>query len=276
MSFEIALGTLGKALDQLSAMKPPKGGKAITSPEPVIKTAPAVKAVAKAVKTTAAKAAPAPTANKAPKKAAAKAAPAPKAVPVKKAKPAATDGKVSAVAKGRRAVASGERPKLVDAMAIVMGDQQMNAAQVVDALVAKDWAPDAKKPQSYISYVLSANPTVFERVDRGVYRRAKGAAPVVAKTAKKTAAKAAPAAPATTKAPKKAAAKGAPAGKAERVASEEATETPAVEAETSAAAPVVASDPPPSPASDTDDVLSRAGLAGDDDDDVGGNIFAEH
>jgi hypothetical protein len=261
-SFEVALGTLGRALDQLSVLKLPeevtaKGPGRIKAP-PAAVAAPVRKAPVKA----AAKSGPTTAGKKAPKKAAATAAPvkAPKAA---KAKPVAADGKNSAVAVGRRAVASGERPKLVDAIMIVMGDSKMDSAQVIEALRAKDWAPNAKKLQSYISYMLSSNKDKFERLERGIYQRVKGTASA---KSTKASAKAAPAQPATTKAPRKNAAKGAPAGKAERVAStENSTETSVEAAAEAAPAPVVASDPPPA-SDDTDEVLARHGVDNGDGD----------
>lgn len=272
MSFEVALGTLGKALDQLSAMKPPTGlklAKTKTNGHEAAATV-APKAAKKAPAKAAAKMAPAAAGKKAPKKAAAAAPTAKEAKAAKKpaAKPA--DGKVSAVAAGRRAVASGERPKLVDAMAIVMGDEKMDSSQVIEGLKAKGWEPNAKKLQSYISYMLSSHPDTFERVERGVYQRVKGGGTPTKTAAKapKTAAKA----PVTTKAPKKAAAKGTPQGKAVRVASTtQATDSTEPAKAEAAQEPVVASDPPP--ASDTDSVLARSGLNGDDPD--AGNLFAE-
>ena len=290
MSFEVALGTLGKALDQLSTLKvpalgigkPPKAANGHTPAPAVVapkapaktaaKTAPkgakkAPKAVAKAVK--APKAAPAV-------KAAAKPA---KAKPVK-AKPA--DGKVSAVAAGRRAVASGERPKLADAMWIVMGEEQMNSAQVIEALTAKDWMPNAAKPQSYISFVLSANEDKFKRIERGVYQRIEGAGPAQepassgkAKKTTKAAAVAAPAVAKAAKAPKKTAAKGTPQGKAERVASTpQATEAEKPVQAATSTEPAAASDPP-APGPSTKEILSRVGLDSDDDNAPTGDLFAE-
>lgn len=289
MSFEVALGTLGKALDQLSTLKVP--ALSLVRPKAPANghtAAPAVAAAPKAPAKTAAKTAP-KGAKKAPKTVAKAAAKAPKAAPaVKTAKPVKAklakakpaDSKVSAVAAGRRAVASGERPKLADAMWLVMGEENMNSAQVIDALTAKDWMPNATKPQSYISFVLSANKDKFARVERGVYKRIEGAGPEQAPAASpgktKKAAKAAPAAPAAAaKAPKKTAAKGAPAGKAVRVASTpQATETVKPAQAAASTEPAAASDPPAT-ISSTDETLSRVGLNPDDDEEPTGALFAE-
>lgn len=273
MSFEIALGTLGKALDQLSTMKVPlHNGKTKVAKAPVA-VAPAPKPAV--VKAAPVKAAPAKTAPKGGAKAPKLAAPVKPATKVAKAaKPA--DANVSSVAAGRRAVASGERPKLVDAMWIAMGDDPMNSAQVIEALEAKGWMPNASKPQGYISFMLSKNADMFERVERGVYKRVEGAGPegyADSKKGKKATVKAAPVAAATAKAPKKLAAKGAPSGKAVRVAStpqaEETVETAQADASTDSSA---ASDPPASV--DTDSTLSGLGLSTNEDEPVA-NPFAD-
>ncbi len=105
-------------------------------------------------------------AAKAPKaaKAASKPAKAPKAA--KKAK--AAESKVS---EGRRAVARGDRPKLVDAIAIVMGKETMDVSGVIEGLAKRKWTPKASKLPAYISYMLSSNmDTVFDRPARGKYK----------------------------------------------------------------------------------------------------------
>lgn len=268
MSFEVALGTLGKALDQLSTLKVPLSGKAQATKAPAAAVQVAKPASVKAAPAKPAAAKTAPKGGvKAPKPAAA-AKPATK--PAKAPKPA--DANVSSVAAGRRAVASGERPKLVDAMWIVMGDEQMNSAQVIKALETKGWMPNATKPQGYISFMLSKNADMFERIERGVYKRVKGAGPEgYAESKKKASVKAAPAAAATAKAPKKTAAKGAPSGKAVRVASAQAEESQET-AQASAPDSSAASDPPAS--ADTDSTLSGVGLSTSGDEPVA-NPFAD-
>lgn len=73
-------------------------------------------------------------------------------------------------AEGRRAVARGDRPPLREAMAVVMGDGSMTSADVVAALEARGWGPNADDPRQYISYMLSSSKDTFDRVERGVYR----------------------------------------------------------------------------------------------------------
>lgn len=71
---------------------------------------------------------------------------------------------------GRRAVAQGLRPKISDAMIIIMGTQTMNASQLYEALQQKGWLPSASDPRQYLNYIFAKNPDLFERVARGAYR----------------------------------------------------------------------------------------------------------
>jgi len=79
-------------------------------------------------------------------------------------------------AKGRRAVATGERPTLKGSMVLVMGKKTMNAQGVVDALAEKKWLPASDDHRQYISFMLSNNcPDTFSRTEkRGFYRVANG------------------------------------------------------------------------------------------------------
>lgn len=86
--------------------------------------------------------------------------------------------------KARRDVARGKRPRAWVAMARVMGTKTMGAAPLVAALKKRGWLPASENPQQYISYLLSSNKDVFEKVRRGLYRVRKQAAPKV--EAKKT------------------------------------------------------------------------------------------
>ena len=88
-----------------------------------------------------------------------------------------TDASRKNAAEGRRAVATGERPSLKDAMVLVMGPKAMDAQGVVDALTKKKWLPASSDHRQYISFMLSSNcPETFERTEtRGFYRVAKGA-----------------------------------------------------------------------------------------------------
>jgi hypothetical protein len=228
----------------------------------------------------AAKALPAPQKVRKAPKAAVKALPAPaEAKPAKatkaivkakaekpaKAKPAKTKAApANAIAAGRRAVTEGLRPKLVDAVAIVMGDETLSAGDILERLKERGWAPGASAKQAYISYTLSDNEEIFKRVKRGEYAVIKpknyvdlaaqwksGKAPKAAAATKEAAPKAAKAAPKA----KPAKAKGSKtSGKAEGVASTDAGETEvlavAAEPEVAQAAAVetevqpVAGDPP--------------------------------
>lgn len=104
-----------------------------------------------------------------------KTAPKAKAAPKPPKKLIATPKKAgslnSKISEGRRAVASGALPKLPDRCAIVMGKDTLNAAGVIERLQKRDgWTPDATNLAGYISYTLSNNDAVFQRVDRGNYR----------------------------------------------------------------------------------------------------------
>ncbi len=206
------------------------------------------------VKKAALKALPAPAAEAKPAKKA-KTAPIVKAKPAKVEKVAKTKAKAApananAIAIGRRAVANGERPKLVEAIAIVMGSETMTAGGILELLVARGWAPGASNPQSYISYTLSDNEEVFKRGKRGEYSvkspknyvelAAQWKSGKVAKTAAKETAKAAPKAKAAA-APKAKKAKGSKTSKkAEGVAS---TDTDVTEVLTTAVEPEVVQEP---------------------------------
>ena len=73
-------------------------------------------------------------------------------------------------AEGRRAVQEGRRPKLLTAMAHVMGDKVMDSTQIATALSEKGWLPNSAKPQEYLNWVLATYQDHFERVRRGAYR----------------------------------------------------------------------------------------------------------
>lgn len=170
MTFEHALGLFGKGLDAIRALPSPNGAatKALSSGNGHAPRAlPAPSEPPKAKRGPKAKAAPAP-APKAPKAAKAKPAAVAKAKVAKPAKKPA--GKGNAIAEGRRAVASGARPKLVDALGIVMGSETMTASQILEALNGRGWTPGAAQPQAYISYTLSDNKEIFARVKRGEYK----------------------------------------------------------------------------------------------------------
>lgn len=303
ITFEQALSTafahIGAAVDIFQSIPRPNGAttaalsngrikaKAL-APQKVKKAA--LKALPPAPETPAVVAA-TPSLAKGPKKAKAKAAA--KAKPVKakaapKAKAAAKPAKAAkvskaivkakadkpvkakaapanAIAAGRRAVASGERPKLHDAVAIVMGKETLTAGVILERLKERGWEPGASNPQSYISYTLSDNGETFKRGKRGEY------SVISPKSFEKVAAQFKG---------------GKSSGKAERVASTDAGEAeatatasePEVQAETVEAAPeasAAAGDPPTSTptavgTTETDTALADLGLGQSE---IGANPF---
>lgn len=139
-----------------------------------------------------------------------------KAVKAKAVKPAkAVKAKAEKPAKAAKAEkpAKGERPTLVEAIKIVMGNKTMNAEAVLAALTEKGWAPGAQDKKTYTSYLLSSNKDIFGRVPekgRGFYcvldqvkAPAKAEAPKAEKKAEASKAEAeAPKAEAKAEAPK--------------------------------------------------------------------------
>lgn len=84
---------------------------------------------------------------------------------------------VSRALLGRRAVASGERPSIKEAIRKVMGNKAMSAQEVYDALKEKGWLPNAKDPRMHVGHILSSlsvsDGDEFQRVPekgRGFYR----------------------------------------------------------------------------------------------------------
>lgn len=79
-------------------------------------------------------------------------------------------------AQGRREVASGKRPKIKEAMVLIMGDRVMNADGIVAELASRGWTPKSKNPKVYISYLLSSikdqDQKLFDKVpgQRGFYK----------------------------------------------------------------------------------------------------------
>lgn len=79
----------------------------------------------------------------------------------------------SRAAQGRRDVAAGLRPKIKQAMMLVMGDRTTNASVIYEELKVRDWLPNSNDPRAYIAYLLSSLKDAFERVEgrgRGFYR----------------------------------------------------------------------------------------------------------
>ncbi len=112
---------------------------------------------------------PLPSTGKQARKAPPKAPPAP--TQPRKVPPKIADLKTvqSRVAAGRQAVLNGDRPKLVDAITTVMGQDTVSSPDILARLEKRGWAPQATKPVSYISFTLSANPKRFTRASRGHY-----------------------------------------------------------------------------------------------------------
>lgn len=71
---------------------------------------------------------------------------------------------------GRNAVLSRERPPLKEAMVNVMGDKEMSAGDVIEALTKRNWAPAAAKPKEYIGFMFSKNSDTFQNVSRGIWK----------------------------------------------------------------------------------------------------------
>jgi hypothetical protein len=133
-----------------------------------------------------------------------------KAAPKKTVKAKATPKKTAksikaAATEGRRAVASGKRPPLKEAMVTVMGDKECTSEMILAGLKTHGWLPNSENPRGYISYMLSSNKDAFKQTSRGHYKVSasykpkskapKGKAP---KAAAVTAPKAAPAKKAAT------------------------------------------------------------------------------
>lgn len=154
---------------------PKPGRKPGPKPGPKPTKAPVAKVAAKPAKAAKATKAAAKPAKVAKTKKAAVAKPASKPVAKKgRAKKEAPKANVSNAAEGRRAVARGDRPPMKEAMATVMGKATMEAPAVVEGLKKRGWTPNARDPQQYVSYMLSSNKDVFERVERGHYKVREG------------------------------------------------------------------------------------------------------
>lgn len=74
------------------------------------------------------------------------------------------------ISEGRQAVSRGDRPKMKEAVATIIGKGQMSANEVVEGLKTRGWLPDSDNPRQYMSYVLSTHKDTFEAVSRGIYR----------------------------------------------------------------------------------------------------------
>lgn len=75
-----------------------------------------------------------------------------------------------AISLGRQQVLQGKRPKLLDAIARVMGKETLSSPEIFKRLKKKGWQPGSANPVAYISYMLSDNPEVFARPQRGYYQ----------------------------------------------------------------------------------------------------------
>lgn len=142
-----------KKLDGRSKEARALKAKAAQKAKPAKKVTPAKKAVMKAAKKPVAKA---------------------KAAPAKKV---SAKTRAARAIEGRRAVASGARPPLKEAMTRVMGSKTMNGDEILKLLNAKGWGPNSSNPVQHIKWTLSTEKTLFERVptvngkaQRGFYK----------------------------------------------------------------------------------------------------------
>lgn len=97
------------------------------------------------------------------------------AAPIKPAKPVKAAKRAGRPAKAIQTTATTRRPRegadrVVDRMASVMKDKIMGATDVAEALTKAGKAPNSENLNNYMLYMLSQNPTLFERVSRGKYR----------------------------------------------------------------------------------------------------------
>jgi hypothetical protein len=63
------------------------------------------------------------------------------------------------------------KPRLEDAISAILGDslKPLRAAEILEALTVKGWAPNSVRPLPYITLVLVQNRKRFARVSRGQY-----------------------------------------------------------------------------------------------------------
>jgi len=154
MSFEKALAALGRGLDMIQTMPAPK--------------IPHARGISDIISDTT-------TQRRA--KTAKGSKPAQRHASPTTAAPKAQRTPSNAVATGRQAVANGDRPKFAHAIALVIGNKTLGASEVVEGLRERNWQPNTPPEglQTYVSYTLSNNPEIFERVARGQYRVLEGA-----------------------------------------------------------------------------------------------------
>lgn len=63
-----------------------------------------------------------------------------------------------------------KRPRLLEAIAIVLADGPLSAGDVLAALDARGWTPCSSDNRRYIAYFLNDHPDRFERVRGGLYK----------------------------------------------------------------------------------------------------------
>jgi hypothetical protein len=82
-------------------------------------------------------------------------------------------------AKGWQEVKSGKRPRIRDAVALVLADAatDMSLRDIVSSLQKRKWMAVTANPMSYVCRTIAINPEMFERVAKGTYRLKKGYQP---------------------------------------------------------------------------------------------------
>ncbi len=93
--------------------------------------------------------------------------PTPEKKVVKQTKPQ-KDAMAKRAAQGWLEVSQGKRPKLRDAIALVMAKECLNAPEVLRRLRKRSWAPNSAKPLPYVSGILT-DKARFTRVKPGFY-----------------------------------------------------------------------------------------------------------
>lgn len=59
---------------------------------------------------------------------------------------------------------------LKDGIRVVLGTKTMDGQQIYDELKKRNFAINSNNPLKYVRYTLSANPEIFHRAGRGIYR----------------------------------------------------------------------------------------------------------
>jgi len=62
---------------------------------------------------------------------------------------------------GDRSSGDDPRPKLLDALKAVMGNEWLSKEDIFSRLAERGWAPGASNPRAYLAFTMTANPDVF-------------------------------------------------------------------------------------------------------------------